>query len=141
MSPVRDDGVRKDRGAVAVEFGLLLPLLLLIVLGIIDFGFALNTQVTLTQAAREGVRLEALGQPDPEGRAETAATGLEGATAAVEQPCPEPFDPDSRDDAVVVVSYEFNFKTPVGAIGAMFGAGGYGDPIIMTGRGVMPCEP
>ena len=50
-----------DRGATAVEFALVLPLLLLLVFGIIDFGRALNAQITLTQAAREGARLEALG--------------------------------------------------------------------------------
>ena len=52
----------RDRGATAVEFALLLPLLLLIVFGIIDFGRALNAQITLTQAAREGARLAALGE-------------------------------------------------------------------------------
>lgn len=132
----------EDRGAVAVEFGLLLPLLLLILFGIIDFGFALHAKITLAQAAREGARLEAVGQADPEGRAEAAAIGLDGATASVTTPCPDPFDRDRRDDATVVVTYEFTFTTPVGGIGAMFsGGGGYGDPITMTGTGVMPCEP
>ena len=51
----------RDRGAAAVEFALLLPLLLLIVFGIIDFGRALNAQITLTQAAREGARLDGAG--------------------------------------------------------------------------------
>ena len=55
------DGHARDRGSVAVEFALLLPLLLLLVFGIIDFGRALNAQITLTQAAREGARLAALG--------------------------------------------------------------------------------
>ena len=57
-------GHAPDRGAVAVEFALLLPLLLLIAFGIIDFGRALNAQITLTQAAREGARLAALNQPN-----------------------------------------------------------------------------
>jgi Flp pilus assembly protein TadG len=42
----------RDRGAAAVEFALLLPLLLLLVFGIIDFGRALNAEITITQAAR-----------------------------------------------------------------------------------------
>jgi glucokinase len=37
-----------------VEFALLLPLVLLMLFGIIDFGRALNAQITITQAAREG---------------------------------------------------------------------------------------
>jgi len=36
----------RDRGAAAVEFALLLPVLLLLVFGIIDFGRALNAQIT-----------------------------------------------------------------------------------------------
>jgi len=43
-----------DQGAAAVEFAIMLPLLLLLIFGIIDFGRALNAQVTITQAAREG---------------------------------------------------------------------------------------
>lgn len=45
-----------DRGAAAVEFALLFPLFLLIVFGIINFGFAFNQKINLTQAARESSR-------------------------------------------------------------------------------------
>jgi Flp pilus assembly protein TadG len=47
---------RHERGAAAVEFGLILPVLLLIVGGIIDFGIMYNKQILLTNAARDGVR-------------------------------------------------------------------------------------
>lgn len=53
-----------EDGAVAVEFALLLPLLLALIFGIIEFGFIFNTQIALTQAAREGVRVEALRTDD-----------------------------------------------------------------------------
>lgn len=124
-----------DRGAVAVEFAIVLPVLLLLVFGIIDFGRALNAQVTLTQAAREGSRLEALDQDDVESRTQAAATGLDPVpNVAISSSCPD------NDDAVVTVTYTFEFATPVGAIGAIFGGGGYGDPITLTSEGVMPCE-
>ncbi len=45
-----------DSGAAAVELAIILPLLILIIAGIIDFGRAYFTQVTLTNAAREGAR-------------------------------------------------------------------------------------
>ena len=45
-----------ERGAVAVEFALLAPVLIMILLGIMEFGRAYNAQVSLTNAAREGVR-------------------------------------------------------------------------------------
>jgi len=68
----------RDRGSVAVEFALLLPVLLLLIFGVIDFGRAINDQITLTQAAREGARLAALGYPTSavQSRAQSAATGL-----------------------------------------------------------------
>ncbi len=70
----------RDRGATAVEFALVLPLLLLLVCGIIDFGRALNAQITLTQAAREGARLEALGDSSGavQTRTKAAAPDLSG---------------------------------------------------------------
>lgn len=53
-------GKSTERGAVAVEFALLAPVLIMILLGIIEFGRAYNVQVTLTNAAREGVRSMAI---------------------------------------------------------------------------------
>jgi Flp pilus assembly protein TadG len=47
---------RKDRGQSLVEFALILSPLLLLLLGIIQFGFIFNTYVTLTNAAREAAR-------------------------------------------------------------------------------------
>ncbi|GAA5102533.1 TadE/TadG family type IV pilus assembly protein [Haloechinothrix salitolerans] len=126
---------RDDRGAAAVEFAIVLPVLLLLVFGIIDFGRALNAQVTLTQAAREGARLEALDQDDVVNRTQAAATGLSPVPGvSISSSCPD------NDDAVVTVTYTFEFATPVGAIGAMFGGNSYGDPITLTSEGVMPCE-
>ncbi|WP_026553245.1 TadE family protein [Arthrobacter sp. H20] len=51
---------QNETGAVAVEFALVLPILLLLVFGIVEFGRAYNTQVSLTHAAREGVRAMAI---------------------------------------------------------------------------------
>ena len=50
-----------ERGAVAVEFALLAPVLVMLLLGIMEFGRAYNAQVTLSSAAREGVRVMAIG--------------------------------------------------------------------------------
>jgi Flp pilus assembly protein TadG len=50
-------GLRSESGAAAVEFALLLPVLMMILFGIIEFGFALYQQAILTNASREGARL------------------------------------------------------------------------------------
>ena len=49
--------LRSESGASAVEFALLLPVLMLILFGIIEFGLALYQQAILTNASREGARL------------------------------------------------------------------------------------
>ena len=51
-----------DGGASAVEFALILPLLVLFLFGIIEFGLAFSRQQGMEAAAREGARLAALGR-------------------------------------------------------------------------------
>jgi Flp pilus assembly protein TadG len=129
---------QRDRGATAVEFALLFPLLMLIVFGTIDFGRALNAQITLTQAAREGARIDALGEGNVIGQTQNAATGLSPVNVQVTA-CPP--GGSLASDAVVNVSYQFSFITPIGAIAAIIGgAGSLGAPVTLTARGVMPCE-
>lgn len=52
---------KNEKGAAAVEFALVLPLLVIIVFGIFEFGIAYNNWIALTHAAREGARLAAVG--------------------------------------------------------------------------------
>jgi Flp pilus assembly protein TadG len=52
---------RRDAGASAVEMAIVLPVLVLLVFGIIDFGRMLTAEIQMSQAAREGVRIAALG--------------------------------------------------------------------------------
>jgi Flp pilus assembly protein TadG len=49
-------GEKRARGQSLVEFALILTPLLLLLLGIIQFGFIFNTYVTLTNATREAAR-------------------------------------------------------------------------------------
>jgi Flp pilus assembly protein TadG len=51
---------RNRRGNAVIEFALVLPLLLLIVFGITEFGRAIMTTNILHTAAREGARLAAV---------------------------------------------------------------------------------
>ncbi|HEX9696585.1 MAG TPA: TadE family protein [Actinomycetota bacterium] len=48
---------RDQRGASAVEFAIVLPVVALLLFGIIDFGIVLNNQNSVRSAAREGARL------------------------------------------------------------------------------------
>jgi Flp pilus assembly pilin Flp len=52
---------RREDGAAAVEFALLLPLLVLLLFGFIQFGVAFNTRIQATNAAREAARAAVIG--------------------------------------------------------------------------------
>jgi Flp pilus assembly protein TadG len=54
----------KEKGAVAVEFALVLPIFLMLVFGIVEFGRAYNIQVSLSEAARETARYTAIHSHD-----------------------------------------------------------------------------
>ena len=63
MAPILRRVVRRwgsERGAEFVEFALAFPLLLLVVLGIMDFGLMFQQYEVITNAAREGARLASL---------------------------------------------------------------------------------
>ncbi len=51
---------RTRRGQAAVEFALILPLLLILLIGIVEFGRAWNQQQVITDAARAAARKGAL---------------------------------------------------------------------------------
>ena len=54
--------LRNEKGTSAVEFALVLPIFVSVIFGIFQFGIAFNNWIAITHAAREGVRLAAVGQ-------------------------------------------------------------------------------
>jgi Flp pilus assembly protein TadG len=82
----------RERGAALLELAIVLPLLLVVVAGIVDFGFALQKYEVIANAAREGARLAS--EPGYDAAAITArvrgyvkeAMNLDDATLAVVMP-------------------------------------------------------
>jgi Flp pilus assembly protein TadG len=74
-------GFHSERGAAAVEFALLLPLFLTLVLGAIDWGYYFFVDLIATNAAREGARAGSVvnpgmgNWPTARAQAEAAARG------------------------------------------------------------------
>jgi Flp pilus assembly pilin Flp len=54
---IHPDASRDERGAAAVEFAMVLPLLLVMLIGIFEFGRAWNIFQVITDTAREGARM------------------------------------------------------------------------------------
>jgi Flp pilus assembly protein TadG len=53
---VKRTSIRNQQGAVAVEFAFVLPLLIVLLVGIMEFGLILYNQQVITNACREGAR-------------------------------------------------------------------------------------
>lgn len=58
--------LKKNRGQAMVEFALVLPILLLLLFGMIEFGRVFHEYLVVTHAAREGARVATLGGTDAE---------------------------------------------------------------------------
>lgn len=63
---------RGDAGVALVEFALVAPVLLVLMIGILDVGRAVNAYVTISNAAREGSRYAALHPTASPGAIESA---------------------------------------------------------------------
>jgi hypothetical protein len=130
---------RRDRGAAAVEMALVLPLLLMLVFGIIEFGLLLTAKIGVTEAAREGARAATVDSDPSAARDRVRLLDDDYDIVAGESNgCGR--NPAPGDNAVIVVNYEYTFVTPLGGLVAMLGGGTWGDSIDVSGTGVMPCR-
>lgn len=60
---MRDRG-RSNRGAAAIEMALVMPMLILLILGIIEFGYLFGEYNEIRHGAREGARIAAVSNAD-----------------------------------------------------------------------------
>jgi Flp pilus assembly protein TadG len=123
-----------QRGAAAVEFAFIVPLLVVLVLGIAEFGHAFQVQGTLSAAAREGARVMAL-QNDPAAArtaVRDAAPTLDPAITNAQitvTPTACPTTGATSANVRVTISYPMPFLTDF-----------FGATIGLTGTGVMRCN-
>ncbi len=95
---------RDESGVVMVELALILPILLMLVVGIIQFGQAYNIQISVQAAAREGARALALHKaPGP-----AVASAAPSATIASSSACPS----SGEATATITVTQNYTFSIP-----------------------------
>jgi Flp pilus assembly protein TadG len=127
--------IRNERGAAAVEFALVLPLLVLLFAGIAELGRIYYLQATLSGAAREGARVMAL-----QNNVATAVTAVKSAAGSVAVSDAQiAVTPDtgacrhtSPTAASTQASVTITFTTPL--VSSFFGTS-----VTVHGRGVMQC--
>ena len=136
---------RTERGASAVEFALVVPFLILLIIGMVNFGVVLTQQLSLGNAARQAARYAVVSGPtctDVESQAR-GALGAPGMTSSgptflltSSGSCPTPCTGSAgRTDqnVTVTLTYRSNWVVP-------FPVPGLGTGMTLTGRGKFRCE-
>ncbi len=83
---------RFRRGAAMVEFAIVVPLLMLLLLGIMEFGMLMHDHLMLEQGTREGARTAAIG----------------GSVRDIQKRVMEASVPGVRPDMVQITAYDAN---------------------------------
>ena len=127
---MQDAHETKDRGSVAVEFALVLPILATLLIGVIEFGNAYGAQLAVTNAAREAARTMAVQNSvsAAQSAALTAAQALTAPAMTASEVTISPSTCSAGATATVTIRYPFAFLT-----------GYFGTGFTMTGKAAMQC--
>lgn len=129
----------KERGQSMVEFVLVLPIFLLLVFSIVDFGMGFHAWLTVTNSAREGARLGAVRGSNAEivTRVHNTADTLDAAdmTVTVTNAQGNP-----GESVVVDVDYDYTLITPLDNILKMISGGSVGPTITLSSTADMRLE-
>lgn len=76
--------LRRDDGQAFVEFAIVLPLLVMLVLGICQFGLAFNNYLSITDATRVGARAAAVNRTSVGGPCAAARTAIQNTVSTTQ---------------------------------------------------------
>jgi len=154
LVPGRRRPASDERGAAAVEFALVLPVLAMLVFGVISFAVIFAQQLSLGNAARQGARFGVVGNrtcaeimAETKQASETIALGAAQVTVLVERGstagtagsiCPSPAatnkpceDSTPGDNIYVTAKFEGELVIPLAV---------YDPTFPLSGKGVFRCE-
>lgn len=130
---------KEERGQAMVEFALVLPVFMLLIFGIIDFGMGFHTWITVTNSAREGARLGAVRGTEAEivQRVHDTADTLDAANMTV---MVTNAGGDSGESVVVDVDYDYTLITPLDNILGLISGGSVGPTMKFSSSADMRLE-
>lgn len=105
---------RRQSGQSVVELALVLPMVLLVLMGMVDFSRMLSVYLILQHSAREGARLGITGAADSAivSRVDTMAPTLPASSLTVTI-TPTQSSRVSGSDITVQVAYPYSLMTPI----------------------------
>jgi Flp pilus assembly protein TadG len=106
--------IRSEKGQAAVELALVLPVLVLLLCGIMEFGRVYDASLVITQAAREGARAGAVGDTDAQvtSAVKTVAGSLNQNNLSITISPPQS-SRTSGDNITVEINYSVQLVAPV----------------------------
>lgn len=124
--------MNSEKGQSLVEFALVLPLLILLLFGIIDFGRIFHAYLTLDHAGREAARAASIGKDDTSIK-NVAVNNASSINLKEEKVSIFPVgSKSSGSDVTITITYPVDFLTPV--IGKLI------SPLTLTDTTVMRVE-
>src|SRR5687768_204082 len=148
MTAQRRAKTNSERGAALLEVAMTLPLVLLVAVGIFEFGRAYQTWQIVTNAAREGARIAVLPGTDDEAVEdrvqEYLAAGLlpeaESADVTIERDTEIGIGAGTASASKVQVDYPFTFIVLQGVANLVVEGSTAGQPLTMTTSATMRNE-
>jgi hypothetical protein len=105
-----------QRGAVAVEFAVILPVLLMLLFGLTTAGMSITHAIGLSNAVREGSRFGAIAHPDDAKLNFTPAQWSTWATGTISRVRGTQFDDPSSSTAVCVDMFKVGTGSLAGSL-------------------------
>jgi Flp pilus assembly protein TadG len=127
-----------EEGAAAVEMAIVLPLLLLTIFGLVDFGRVMQQQIQLTEAVREAARVGALNGTTADMQAQVTSTVGAGVPLTYSAVAACTASSGSGTNATMTVSRTFVPATPLFSVMALFGTTG-NTTITLSATGLQAC--
>ncbi len=124
---------QSEAGQSLVEFTLVLPLLLVMLFAIVDFGRAFYTDSILTNAAREGARMAAVqGDSNQINSAVTNAMGGLTTTSPTLTKTYTNVQAAKGSTATVQLQYKFTYVTPISPLLSLIGGSSIANPTLTS---------
>lgn len=105
--------LKEKKGQALVELALVMPILILLLSGIFEFGRIFSAELIVTHCAREGARLGSVGALDSDiiNRVQNTASGLDTSQLAIVI-SPTEGNRERGSEVNVSVDYSVNIVTP-----------------------------